>query len=47
MNSFVSECFNSNGEIKDIEYPKSISKWNCTFCPYKEDKENCGEGIIY
>ncbi len=47
MNSFINECFNSNGEIKDIEYPKSVSKWNCTFCPYKEDKENCGEGIIY
>ena len=47
INSFISECFNSNGDIKDIEYPKSPSKWNCNFCPYKEDKENCGEGIIY
>ena len=47
INNFVNECFNSNGDIKDIEYPKSPSKWNCNFCPYKEDKENCGEGIIY
>ena len=47
INSFISECFNSNGDIKDIEYPKSPSKWNCNFCPYKEDKENCGEGMIY
>ena len=47
INSFINECFNSNGDIKDIEYPKSPSKWNCNFCPYKEDKENCGEGIIY
>lgn len=47
INSFISECFNSNGDIKDIEYPKSPSKWNCNFCPYKEDKENCGEGIIF
>lgn len=47
INNFINECFNSNGDIKDIEYPKSPSKWNCNFCPYKEDKENCGEGIIY
>ena len=47
INDFINECFNSNGEIKDLEYPKSPSKWTCGFCPYKEDKENCGEGIIY
>jgi hypothetical protein len=47
INNFINECFNSNGDIKDIEYPKSPSKWNCNFCPYKVDKENCGEGIIY
>ena len=47
INNFINECFNSNGDIKDIEYPKSVSKWNCMFCPFKEDKETCGEGIIY
>ena len=47
INDFINECFNSNGEIKDLEYPKLPSKWTCGFCPYKEDKENCGEGIIY
>lgn len=47
INSFINECFNTNGEIKEIEYPKSVSKWNCGFCPFKEDKENCGEGIIF
>ena len=36
-----------NGEIKEQEYPKLVSKWNCMFCPFKEDKERCGEGIIY
>ena len=45
--SFINECFNSNGDIKELEYPKSVSKWNCMFCPYKEDKENCGEGIHF
>ena len=42
INDFINECFNSNGEIKDLEYPKSPSKWNCGFCPYGEDKELCG-----
>ena len=47
ISDFITECFNSNGDIKEIEYPKSISKWNCNFCPFKVDKEHCGEGIIF
>ena len=42
VNDFISECFNSSGEIKEKDYPKSPSKWNCNFCPYGEDKELCG-----
>ena len=44
INDFINECFNSSGEIKDIDYPKSPSKWNCNFCPYSKDKELCGAG---
>jgi hypothetical protein len=47
INNFIQECFSSTGDIKEIEYPKSVSKWNCMYCPFKEDKENCGEGIIF
>ena len=47
INGFIQECFSSTGDIKEIEYPKSVSKWNCMYCPFKEDKENCGEGIIF
>ena len=47
VDNFIKECFNSNGQIKEAEYPKSVSKWNCGFCPFKTDKERCGEGIIY
>ena len=36
MNNFIEEVFNQDGSIKDNKYPKSVSKWNCTFCPYKE-----------
>ncbi len=47
INNFISECFNSNGNIKEIDYPKSPSKWNCTFCPYGEDKELCGAKVHF
>ena len=47
INNFIKECFNSSGNIKERDYSKSPSKWNCTFCPYKEEQELCGEGIIY
>ena len=47
INDFIVECFSPNGIIKDIEYPKSPSKWNCTFCPYGEDKELCGAGAHF
>ncbi len=42
INDFINECFNSNGKIKEADYLKSPSKWNCRFCPYGEDKELCG-----
>ena len=47
IDNFIKECFVSSGEIKEIEYPKSPSKWNCTFCPFKEDQKLCGEGIKF
>ena len=47
INNFIKECFSTTGDIKDIEYPKSPSKWNCGFCPFKEDKKLCGEGLNF
>jgi len=47
MGSFINECFNSNGEIKETIFPKTPSKWTCTFCPFKEDKELCGAGLDF
>jgi hypothetical protein len=44
INDFINECFNSSGEIRDIDYPKSPSKWNCRFCGFADDKELCGAG---
>ena len=47
ISDFISECFNSQGKIKERDYPTSPSKWNCNFCPYKEDKDLCDKGLIY
>ena len=47
INDFITTCFSTGGEIKEIQFNKNPSKWNCNFCPYKEDKENCGEGLAY
>ena len=32
---------------KNKNYIKTPSKWTCNFCPFKEEQELCGEGIIY
>jgi hypothetical protein len=47
LNNFIKKCFNTIGEIREEEYPKVVSKWNCMYCPFKEDRQNCGEGIIF
>ena len=47
VKDFITECFSSSGKIKEIDYPKSPSKWNCTFCPYGEDKELCGAKVHF
>jgi len=47
VNSFIQECFSTSGTIKDVEYPKQPSKWNCNFCPFKINQKLCGEGIAF
>ena len=46
INQFIQECFESStGYIRNIEYPKNISKYNCTYCPYSKDIEHCGASL--
>jgi hypothetical protein len=40
LNKFIETAFDKNG-YKDKKYFPKPSKWNCTFCPFKEDKELC------
>tara|TARA_R110000803_G_scaffold45587_3_gene95993 strand:+ start:1584 stop:2567 length:984 start_codon:yes stop_codon:yes gene_type:complete len=44
VNDFINECFNASGKIKETDYPKQPSAWNCRFCPFGNDKELCGAG---
>jgi hypothetical protein len=47
LDNFIKKCFTTSGEVREEEHPKIVSKWNCSYCPFKEDKQNCGEGIIF
>lgn len=47
LDNFIKKCFTTSGEVREEEHPKVVSKWNCSYCPFKEDKQNCGEGIIF
>ena len=47
INQFIQECFESSGVIRNIEYPKNASKWNCSYCPFSLDAKECGEGYNF
>ena len=44
INGFIKECFNGN-EYSQKEMDPNPSKWNCTFCAFKDDKKLCGLGV--
>ena len=41
LNEFISKAFNLDGSYKDTIFRANPSKWNCTFCPFKENTELC------
>jgi len=43
INEFINECFNENKYNKKEMLPNP-SKWNCTFCAFKENTNLCGLG---
>ena len=45
LNEFIESCFVGN-TYSEKEMLPNPSKWNCTFCPYKEKKELCSFGHI-
>lgn len=40
LNEFITTVFDKNG-YKEKNYHPQPSKWNCTFCPFKEDQKLC------
>ncbi len=41
LDDFINKAFNLDGSYKDTTFMAKPSKWNCTFCPYKNKKELC------
>ena len=41
LNEFITTVFDKNG-YKEKDYHPQPSKWNCTFCPFKENQKLCG-----
>ena len=41
LDEFIGKAFNLDGSYKDTIFGANPSKWNCTFCPYKENTELC------
>ena len=41
LNKFLNEAFNFDGSFKDRTFVANPSKWNCTFCPFKDNLELC------
>ena len=44
LENFINECFDGNNYSQKDMNPNA-SKWNCGFCPYKNDKNLCGLGV--
>ena len=40
LNEFINEAFDYKGYRETFHIPRP-SKWNCTFCPFKEDAKLC------
>jgi CRISPR/Cas system-associated exonuclease Cas4 (RecB family) len=41
LDTFIKDVFSLDGTYKDRTFIPKPSKWNCTFCPFKEDDKLC------
>ena len=46
LTNFIEEVFTYDGVIKDIDYIKTPSKYNCNYCVFKNRKDLCDKGIF-
>jgi len=45
IDSFIEDIFNKDSSFKETKFNPNPDKWNCTFCPFKNNKELCPVGI--
>ena len=45
MNEFIEDVFNNEGKFKEEMFVPNPSKFNCGFCPFKNDKKLCHVGV--
>jgi hypothetical protein len=45
LTSFIEEAFERDGTIREKEYNATPSKWNCSYCPFKDKKDLCDKGV--
>ena len=44
LEKFIDECFDTTG-IKEKEHSPNPSKYACTYCPFRDRKDLCKDGI--
>ena len=47
IEEFLDKAFNPDGSYKDIDHEPKPSKWDCTFCAFKDDEKLCGLGKLF
>lgn len=47
VEEFIKDAFNTDGSIKEKEYIANPSKWNCGFCPFKDNPILCQGGVNF
>ena len=45
LGTFIEETFDLDGSYKTVSYQATPSKWACAYCPYRQLKLLCSEGI--
>ena len=45
VNSFIEEVFNHDGSYKDKQFEPNPNKFNCMFCPFKDNKDLCNASV--
>jgi len=45
VNSFIEEVFNHDGSYKDKRFEPNPNKFNCMYCPFKDNKDLCNASV--